>query len=130
MGKKKKPTKKERNAGWKGPSLPNPLPSPGLSGDYRGSCVICMRGTETAIGIRGAAEAGIAFLCVLGLNAETANATFEAATGCDRGMVPTGINTWTFKLCEECVKKAPPESGARVGDPRLGEMPVYDFTGA
>lgn len=95
--------------------LPSPLPPPGLRGDYTGSCVACMRGTETAIAIRGPAEAAIVVLARLGVDQDVAEAMLSGSPG----MVPDGDGPWGFRLCAACAAMG----GGRplpVGDPRIG----------
>jgi hypothetical protein len=43
------------------------FPRPGLRGNYSGSCVVCLRGTDTGFAVRGDAEAVIAALIAAGV---------------------------------------------------------------
>lgn len=107
MKKRKKPATR---------ALPSPLPPPGLSGDYRGSCVVCLRGTETALAVSGPAEAAVGVLMALGVEKDAASNTLAAAHGCDPSMVPCGEGPWLLRLCSDCASPL----GRPVGDPRIG----------
>ena len=90
---------------------------PGLDGTYRGTCVICGRGTDTAIGFRGEAEYVIAGGIRLGLPEPQARRRLELATGCDPGNVPDRIITHAYRVCAACVERANPNF------PRPGLVP-------
>ena len=101
---------------------------PGLDGTYRGTCVICGRGTDTAIAFRGEAEWVIAGGIKLGLPEPQASRMLELATGCDPGNVPVGVITVPYRICAECAAKASPHAPK----PGLtsGDMPCYTQPGA
>ena len=85
-------------------------PPPNLQGNYSGSCVMCLRGTDTALAFTGEAEWLIAGLINLGLARDDANRTAFAMfedMGCDPDMVPEGRQTFGVRVCAECVSKAP-----------------------
>jgi hypothetical protein len=100
------------------------LPWPGLKGNYEGSCVSCLRGTDTAIGLRGEAEWMIAFLVAkLQMPMEEAVTTFSVATGCDPGNVPSGEFAVRVTLCKECAGKAGLQVGLQVDE----TLPSYQM---
>lgn len=78
------------------------LPRPGLQGDYRGTCTLCLRATDTAIGFEGEAEYLIAGLIWLGVENEVAYRMVSEEFGCDPGMVPTGRHCLYVRLCAKC----------------------------
>lgn len=80
---------------------PVAIPRPGLSGDYRDSCVVCLQGTDTGLAFTGEAEWVIAGLVVLGVPREQADAT--AFPDSDPGMVPDGTVTVGVRVCQSCV---------------------------
>jgi hypothetical protein len=91
------------------------------------SCVGCFKGdTDTAVGFRGEREFAIVALEKMGLPREEAMASFlafcELELGCDRGMVPGGVNTFVFRVCPDCAQRA----GLTVGKIG-GEFPVYTY---
>jgi hypothetical protein len=101
------------------PAQPTPAVAP-----YR-SCIVCFKGdTLTALALQGSAEWCIAGLMRVGLDRESAEATFrswaEDVLGCDPGMVPVGRVTMGVRLCRECAKR----TGTNVGESAAG-MPVY-----
>ena len=75
---------------------------PGLDGTYTGTCVACLRGTDTALAFRGPAEWAAAGLVRLGLPMAEAIATIEAFPG----MVEADGATRMFRVCERCAHKA------------------------
>jgi len=88
------------------------LPAPGLQGDYKGTCIVCFRPTDTGLGFRGEAEFVIAGLRVLGIPEGADYATFRAGwtdTGHDLedGEVPDGIIEVPVQVCTRCVSKCP-----------------------
>jgi hypothetical protein len=70
------------------------LPEPGLKGNYEGSCVTCLQGTDTVVGLKGEAEWMIAFLVAkLQIPTEEAIIMFSLAHGCDPGSSTTRSST-------------------------------------
>jgi hypothetical protein len=95
--------------------------TPGLQGDYRGTCVVCVKPTDTGLAFIGEAEWVIAGLQVLGVPADQAEGTArqawrEQGRDVDDGNVPDGELTATVRVCRACVRRA---SGARFPDPVL-----------
>ncbi len=87
------------------------LPPPNLQGDYRGSCVVCLRGTDTALSFTGEAEWLVAGLQGLGIPDDQAlvmTEEFFAEKGADPGMVLDGDHTMPVRVCAECVAEAKP----------------------
>lgn len=89
---------------------------PGLNGDYRGTCVVCLRGTDTALAFVGEAEWAIAGLKVLGLPKKEAHSTLEAflvefQPGHIPGMVPPGVITIPVQVCQRCAGKVKTAQG-------------------
>lgn len=80
------------------------LPVPNLNGDYRDSCVVCLKGTDTGLAFVGEAEWVLAGLRVLGVPDDQASETLGAVTGCQPGMVPDGEITVQLRVCETCAK--------------------------
>jgi hypothetical protein len=105
-------------------------PRPGLQGNYRGSCVVCLRGTDTGFAVRGPAEAVIAALIVAGVRASEANETARAMWNeheleVAAGNVPGGVQDAVIRLCKEDADRA----GLAVGLLASAELPGLDLTG-
>lgn len=88
-------------------------PKPGLLGGYRGTCIVCMRPTDTALAFRGEGDWLIAGLMSLGIPRDQAYLTLlhawrEHGRHVDDGMVPSGTLTETVRVCHKCVRKAGP----------------------
>ena len=81
-------------------------PGPGISGDYKGSCVVCLKGTDTGLAFVGEAEWALAGLQVLGVPPEQADGVLAAATKLDTGQVPSTEITITVTVCEACAAAA------------------------
>jgi hypothetical protein len=88
--------------------MPSDLPSPGLRGDYTGSCLVCLRGTDTGMIVIGEPDWVAAARARLGLPID------EAITIGEND--PVGKQQYIFRVCSECADR----SGARVG-PLVGE---------
>jgi hypothetical protein len=72
-----------------------------------GSCFICRRGTDTAIGLRGEAEWIAVAMTKLGVpTTDEAVSAIGLATGCDPGKVPVGTFTMIVQVCSNCVTVA------------------------
>jgi hypothetical protein len=82
------------------------FPSAGLQGDYRDSSVICLRGTDTAIGVDGEAEWHIALLMELGIDETEAEKMLASATHCEPGMVPSGRFRGPIRVCADCAARS------------------------
>jgi hypothetical protein len=109
------------------------LPPPNLNGDYRDSCAVCVRGTDTALAFTGEAEWLEAGLGVLGIPDDEAQHMIEAffvEKGADPGMVLTGDHEMVVRVCAECVAKAPAQFPApcipAFGVPVIGQARTYD----
>jgi hypothetical protein len=91
------------------------------------SCTACYKGdTETVMLTRGEAEFHMAVLAQyadMSLNEATATITYfcRVEMGCQPGMIPDGVFTAGFRLCEECAAK----TGAHVAVLVDGEMIAY-----
>lgn len=97
------------------------LPPPGLDGTYRGSCALCLRGTDTAIGLAGEAEWIVAFFNVqMDIPDDQALIMLSSATNCDEGMVPPGVFSIVVRICRDCGR----EKKLQVG-PFPGAVPHY-----
>jgi hypothetical protein len=103
----------------------NKLPTPGLRGSYEGSCVICMRGCDTAFALQGQAEWITAGLMKLGVSdIDEASAIVSKGAGSDPGMLPNGIITVVVRCCESCMSKS--GLGMNLGLVAAGEpLPCY-----
>lgn len=77
--------------------------SPGIRGDFVGACVVCMRGTDTALTFRGIAEWAIAGLVTLGVPEQDAVAMVSSGPG----EVPDGELAISVRVCGSCVKRCP-----------------------
>lgn len=108
------------------PSMPNPLPAPGLDGTYSGSCIVCLKGCDTGLAFIGPAEWGVAGLTLLGVPQEQATtivveqlATQYGIT--EPGTVPDGDVTVGVSVCQSCTDK----SGTRfpLGLASTGKVP-------
>lgn len=82
------------------------LPKPGISGDYRDSCVACFQGTDTGLAFVGPAEWAAAGLQVLGVPEDQADLLLLELTGCPPGMVPRGSITVGIRVCKACAASA------------------------
>jgi hypothetical protein len=80
------------------------LPPAGLDGSYRGSCVVCLQGTDTGLAVRGPAEAYLATLQVLGVPDDQAQTMLEDSSGSAPGTVPGGTLTLAARVCRPCVE--------------------------
>jgi hypothetical protein len=105
------------------------FPRPGLRGSYRGSCVVCLRGTDTGFAVRGPAEAVIAALIVAGVPEseayETARAMWnEQGLEVAEGNIPSGVQDAVITLCTDDADRA----GLSVALLASGELPMRDLT--
>jgi hypothetical protein len=110
----------------KGGAMNNPVdvPPPGIDGSWRDSCVVCLKGTDTGIALRGEAEWVIAGLRVLGVPSDQASETLRVVTGSDPGMVPDGEVTITIRVCIPCAVGSPFEGSPQpvaIGVPLFGQ---------
>ena len=83
------------------------LPEPGLDGTYRGSCAVCLTGTDTAVAFRGDAEWIIAGVHLLGISINEAALMLSLATGCDPGHAPPGELQYPVLVCRSCADASP-----------------------
>ena len=84
-------------------------PPPNLQGTYRGSCVACLQGTDTALAFTGEAEWLVAGLVMLGIPEDAASLMVEAffkEQGAKPGMVLDGEWVMPVQVCAECVAKS------------------------
>lgn len=98
------------------------LPPPNLQGNYQGSCVVCLHGTDTALAFVGEAEWLVAGLDVLGIPDDEADimvAEFFEGKGADPGKVLDGEHKMAVQVCAGCVAKAKPNFPAP-GIPAFG----------
>ena len=98
------------------------LPTPGLDGTYRDSCVVCLQGTDTALALTGEAEWVIASLVALGIPSDQATVLVSSVTGCDPGKVPIGDFTLVFRVCAGCAATVGAHVGMVIPD---GPLPNY-----
>ncbi|HVL99338.1 MAG TPA: hypothetical protein VM324_08610 [Egibacteraceae bacterium] len=88
--------------------------------------MVCLRGTDTAIAVRGEAEAAIAFLMGgFGIPSEQASAIVSTSCGMPPGRVPVGVHDWGFRLCGDCA--ASETKPLPVGP--VGQVPVITLPG-
>jgi hypothetical protein len=105
------------------------FPQPGLRGSYHGSCVVCLRGTDTGFAVRGPAEAVIAGLIAAGVPEseayETARAMWnEQGLEVAEGNAPAGVHDVVITLCKDDADRA----GLPVVLVASRELPTHDFT--
>lgn len=77
-----------------------------LQGDYKGSCVACLQGTDSGVALVGEAEwlvAAIAFITKDPI--EVAQKSVEVLMGWSPGMVASGECSMTIRVCEPCASK-------------------------
>src|SRR4051812_26318089 len=63
------------------------VPPPGIDGTSRGSCFVCLRGTDTALRLRGDAEWIVAGLVALGVPGRELPQIMSSTYGTPRGRV-------------------------------------------
>ena len=68
----------------------------------RGSCIVCLHGTDTALAFRGSVEWVAAGLCALGVPADQAVATVRYAPTLIDG---EGRVTATYQVCGRCAQQ-------------------------
>jgi hypothetical protein len=78
----------------------------GLQGDYRGSCVVCMQGTDTGLVFRGPAEFAIAGLVRMGVPQAQGAILVSKATGTAVGSVPSGDIDVPLRVCANDAARA------------------------
>lgn len=104
-------------------------PEPGIMGDYRESCVVCMQGTDTGLAVQGEAEVAQAVLQVMGVPSDQAATMaedyFAEVHGCTDGKVPAGTITFPVRICKACAEK----TGTGMMPGLLPEVPVYSHGG-
>jgi hypothetical protein len=71
---------------------------------FDGSCIVCLEGTDTALGFRGPQEFAAAGLQVLGVPSDQAGATIELLQR-EEPRDPDW-SEWAFRVCVRCWKKA------------------------
>lgn len=95
---------------------------PGLDGTYAGTCIACLRPTDTALGFRGEPEWHAAGLSRLGLPMAEAVAMVETYGG-EPG--PDGRYDAVYRVCERCAARAGfPKPGLALpgeGVPSIGQ---------
>lgn len=96
------------------------MTAPGLKGTYEGTCIACLRPTDTALAFAGQGEWLIAALVVLGVPQDQAYLTLldgwlEQGLQVPAGRVPGGRLTQAFRVCRDCVRA----SGCGFPDPVL-----------
>jgi hypothetical protein len=97
---------------------------PGLDGSFRESCIVCMRGTDTGLGVIGEPEWQIAVLVVLGVPTDEAVATwrvFAAELAADPSSGPQD-EVHRIRVCRSCADAS--GSGLQVA-PLTGPVPGY-----
>lgn len=82
--------------------LPDPLPPPGLRGDYSDTCVICLRGTDTGIGLAGRSQFVAAVLHVLGVPLADA----MIIVGEDHNLASDEPVSLIMQVCASCAEAA------------------------
>lgn len=93
----------------------------------KGSCVICGKGTDTAIMVRGRGEFAIGVLRLCGVSEWEAAITISNCTGCDIGKIPVGEFDTLMMICVACAQPLGVEPALRaIGQPipMLRERPT------
>jgi hypothetical protein len=114
-------------------SIRRRLPAPGLQGDYRGTCMVCLRPTDTGLAFQGEAEWIIAGYHVLGIPEDQAHQMLAQMNpeGWGNGLVPCGIVTVAARVCTDCAAQATDNGGFPVALalpgqplPTIGQFPT------
>jgi hypothetical protein len=107
-------------------TAPTPV---GLLGCYDGTCIVCLRPTDTALAFRGPAEWHLSALKVLGVPEDQAYATklpgWRERYGTRPGEVPDGVLSEAYRVCLDSVRACP----APFPDPVLvdgAELPTIE----
>jgi hypothetical protein len=83
----------------------SPFPSSamvGLNGDFRGTCIGCMRGTDTGLAFKGEAEWAIAGVVICGVPLDQAVVIVSDGLGVGGGEVPGGEVVFGVRCCHAC----------------------------
>lgn len=84
------------------------LPTPGLDGSYRDTCVVCLRGTDSGVVFYGEPEWAVAGLDVLGVPEDQAPTIVVNSIGDPvNNTVPDGVVAFPVKVCAECAEASP-----------------------
>ena len=75
----------------------------GLDGTHSGTCIICLRATDTALGVRGDAEWHAGFLMALGMPTDEA----AAVAGKYLGYIVDPPGFAAYRVCARCAAKVP-----------------------
>lgn len=94
----------------------------GLNGDYQGSCIACLNGTDTGLVCDGDAEFAVAVLTCLGLPYDQAIAALGWTGQCPDGRVQVPV-----RVCAACAGRV--GKGLPTGLV-TGELPVVAAAGA
>ncbi|QWF78675.1 hypothetical protein [Amycolatopsis sp. CA-230715] len=86
-------------------------PPPNLHGNYAGSCVVCLKGTDTGLVFIGDAAFISAGLTALGIPKDQVVHTLAAATGGVDGAHPAGDMPMGVRVCKSCARRADLEVG-------------------
>ncbi|HTP81765.1 MAG TPA: hypothetical protein VMQ11_02415 [Alphaproteobacteria bacterium] len=105
------------------------MTSPGLQGDWRDTCIACMRPADTALGLIGEAEWHIAVLGLWGIPEDQAVWLLCNHLGTPHdGRVPGGELVMAWRVCEKCAAKASPAMRPAIVPPGgviNGKIPCY-----
>ncbi len=85
------------------------IPNAGPTGDWRGSCVLCLKSTDTGMLLQGEAEWLVGAISQLGIPAEQAETmvtAFFANLRCDPDVVPVGRQEMLVSICSRCAAAA------------------------
>ena len=83
--------------------------TPGLDGTYSGTCVACLRPTDTALGVQGVPEWHAGVLVALGLPDKEAIALVaEFLDAMGDGPGPDGRYERVYRVCGHCAARVPP----------------------
>ncbi|GAA1961698.1 hypothetical protein [Amycolatopsis minnesotensis] len=86
-------------------------PPPNIQGNYTGSCVACMKGTNTGLVLVGDAAFVSAGLIALGIPQHQVQFVLAAATGHPDGELSAGEMPAVVRACASCARRAKMEVG-------------------
>ena len=99
---------------------------PNLDSDDAGTCLVCLRATDTALAFTGPAEWIVAGLMALGVPNDQAITMVEDFTGANEGKAIPGLMSVPMRVCESCAEKASLPVGLATGDQPIPNIEPLD----